>query len=402
MTDQKILDLTDSGHDTPSPSPPVKRKRLIKRTADDSDAVADNGSAQPRKKRMTNESDNPPACVWPCSPDWPGVKAIGETLGVQYITAIDPGEVHMGAVRFQLYPVFRPTHWKIINLHELCTLRNELQPEVQVKHNNALRNGELRYGTRAIQQALVWYMQREMVSGGLFDSQMLFVESQDFRRDMSAIQACLTSIFQASRPPIKIHPLEGGARPAAQVVSGNSAKSCYAGMFPLVAGYECADEYEEAERTGAVIVAPRKRQQWSKKKRTHGFGDVQTASTKLQYESNKRNAKLYGPAVAHVERIREVMGSALSEADYRNMLKHIRDGKTDDIYDGLFIALYAINTHLYQMYRYKANATMRPLSATTAPPLRPKRQFEEVYELMKSMNAPETDIEFVRKALFKK
>lgn len=380
MSKQKVLDLTGVA----STSAGAKRK---------SEQVAT--SVLKRLKADAEKELRAPAPEWPCSPDWPGVPEIGRSVGVQFITAVDPGEVHMGVWRFQLYPVFRPTHVKILDLHELAELRNKLQPGVQIKHSSTLRTGEKRYGTRAIYNALMWYMKREMGAGGLFDSQMLFVESQDFRRDMKGVEMVLLSIFGAARPAVRVHPEPGGERPASQCVSGASAKACYAGLFPTVKGYQCSDEYEEMERNGSMVVS-------SKRRGYHGFGDVKTTGAKQQYESNKRNAKVFGPMIAHVEKLRDKMGSDLSRVDYETIVKHINKNKTDDVYDAMFIGLYAINTHLQQMWRYKKKFILKPLSAVSAPPMRAKRQFEELYELMQWVGAGPKQIRNVHSGLFKK
>jgi len=401
---------------TDSP-PQKKRRRLVKRsstvldlTGDDNDSGT--GPTPPKRgtkrkldlkadtllRQMAQAARAPAEPVkWPTDPDWPGVAEIGRTTGVQFITAADPGQVHMGIWRFQLYPEFKPTHVKVVNLHELAELRNKLQPEVKISHSKVMKGGAKRFGTRAINQALIWFMQREMVPGGLFDSQMLFVESQDFRLDMKSVETLMIGIFGASRPPVVVHGEEGGSRPSNQIVSGNSAKSCYGGLFPSVSGYQCSDEYEEMERTGAAAVSARK----PRPKR--GYGNVaSTAANKRQYEQNKKNAKVFGPAIAHVERLREKMGAALTASDYTTIKEHIAKNKTDDIYDAMFIGLYAINTHLYQMYRYKHRFILKALSAVTAPPMRAKRQFEEVLELMQWCQATEADKRFVVDALFKK
>jgi len=401
MSQQKIIDLT-------AEQPPKRRKLQAKAKAAPDAAEAAPKTGLKRKldlkadallRQMADDAraELERGCdPWPRGKDWPGVPAIGETTGVQFITAADPGEVHMGVWRFQLYPEFKPTHVKIINLHELATLRNKMEPGVQIAHSKILKGGEKRYGTRAVNQALIWYMKREMGAGGLFDSQMLFVESQDFRRDMKGIEMIMLSIFGAARPPVVVHSQPGGARPANQCISANSAKSCYGGMFPSVRGYQAGDEYEDMERNGSVASSSRGR-------RVHGFGDVKSsASTKLQYESNKRQSKIFGPVVAHVENLRGRMGADLSDADYNTLRQHIAKRKTDDVYDAMFIGLYAINTHLYQMYRYRKKFIRKPLSAVTAPPVRAARQFEEVGELMDWSGASDADRKFAMDALFKK
>lgn len=381
-----VLDLTDS--------PPKKaRKKLVRKDAPKAKISKKKPTAVSDDvfRRMMKASEPEPAVPWPSSPDWPGVVAMCRELGIQHITAVDPGEVNLGAVRFQLYPEFKPTHWKIIDIHELCDLRNKSHPAIQIGHSTVVK-GKKRFGTRAIYQTLIMFMKEQLKEGGLFDSNMLFVESQDFRRDMKGIEMAMMSIFGASRGAIRVHDSVGGSKPSNQWVSGNSAKSCYAGLFPSVAGYVCADEYEAEERTGKASVA----------RFRHGHGDVHggSAATKQQYARNKANSKLYGQLIAHVDDIRDVMGDDLTYHDYEEMVKHIRANKTDDIYDAMFIGLYAIQTHIYQMYRYKTQFITKPLKAIAAPPIRAKRQFEELHEFMQVMRASEASVEKVKKALF--
>lgn len=369
MSEQKVIDLTQS-----TPSRKRKADALLAKLVEDS--IADT------KKRT---------CDWPLSPDWPGVPELGKKTGVQFITAVDPGEVNLGAWRVQLYPEFKATHVKILDLHEICTLRNSLEPEIKIGHSKIVR-GKKRYGTRAILDALAWYVNREIKDGGLFDSQMLFVESQDFKRNMKGIETVLVSIFNSHKQPIYVHPQEGGSRRAGQVVSANSAKSCYAGLFPSVADCAPADEYEELERSGTIGSS-------RKKRRFHGHGDVQSSAKKVQYAANKRHAKLHGPNVALAEKLRDLV--PLSKEDYQNLRSHISANKTDDIYDAMFIALYAINTHIYQMYRYKKSFISKPLSAVHAPPLRKKRQFEELYEFATWAQSNKLALSSLHSALFK-
>ena len=399
MDEQNIIDLTvsrkrpfdavesiDSSSGTADPTaPPAK----LPRTASQNSIAAMLTEMERVDKATAHLRD------WPCSPDWPGVPEIGRALGIQYITAVDPGEVHMGVVRFQLYPTFEPTHWKIVNLHELAELRNTLQPEIFMPHSTTLHGGEKRFGTREVYQALIWYLVRELAPGGLFDSGMLFVESQDFRRDMKGIELCLISVFTSARNPIRVLPIDGGSRPSGQTVSGNSAKSCYGGLFPSVAGYTPQDEYEEEESSSRRTFSASGRSR-------HGYSDVQTTSAKKhQYASNKRNSKIFGPQVAHIDNIKAKLGAALSAEDYANMQKHMNSNKTDDIYDAMFIGLYAINSHLYHMYRYQKNFTMKPIQAVRAPPLRSKRQFEELYEFMCAMGTSASNIAGIRRTLFR-
>ena len=105
--------------------------------------------------------------------------------------------------------------------------------------------------------------------------------------------------------------------------------------------------------------------------------------------------------MAHVEKLREKMGASLSESDYETIKKHIAKHKTDDVYDAMFIGLYAINTHLQQMWRYKKKFILKPLSAVSAPPIRAKRQFEELYELMQWLGTEPKKVAHIHKNLFK-
>lgn len=330
---------------------------------------------------------------WPCSPLWPGVPAIADAVGVRSVTAVDPGEVHMGVVRLELSPVLRVTHWRIVDLHKEA---GERAGALHLPSRKRSADGRERYDGRAVQLALAALLREQSVDGGMFDSDFVIVESQAFRSDMHAIEQVIVSYINATKGPIRVHDGDGGLVPRGQIVSGTSVKACYGGLFPTVIGGDQQENEEDDETADieAALAAGRGKNAFRRR------GKIATAATSAQYALNKRNAKRFGPLIAHIDCIAEHMGPQLSAEHLETMRRHIRTDKTDDVYDAMFIALYAINTWLYNMYLVRYNGTQKAIAATSAPTLRRKRQFEELYEFMVALRVSENNIASVRTVLF--
>ncbi len=333
---------------------------------------------------------------WPRSPLWPGVPALAEAVGVRSVTAVDPGEVHMGVVRVELTPQLRVTHWRIVDLHaETAARAATTGAKLYTPSRKRAADGSERFDGRAVQLTLAHLLRTESRDGGMFDSDFTLVESQEFRNDMRGIEQAIVTFLNATREPLHVHDGEGGLVPRAHSVSGTSVKACYGGLFPTVIGCSASDNEEDDD--AAVEQANRAnngRKAFMKRNR------MATAAASAQYTANKRNAQRYGPLVAHVDCIAEHMGARLPAEHLAVMREHIRTRKTDDVYDAMFIVLYAINTWLFNMYIVRFKGTQAKIQATRAPALRAKRQFEELYEFMCALGNSANNIVSVRKVLF--
>ena len=330
---------------------------------------------------------------WPCATLWPGVPALATATGVRTVTAVDPGELHMGVVRLELAPVLRVTHWRIIDLHAETEAR---AGALHTPSRKRAADGSARYDGRAVQLTLAALLRDESKDGGIFDSDFTLVESQEFRSDMRGIEQAIVTYLNATRAPIVVHDGDGGLVPRAQSVSGTSVKACYGGLFPTVIG----GDQEANERDDDNDDIDTARAQSSGKNAFRRRGKAATKTTSAQYTLNKRNAKRFGPLVAHVDCIAKHMGANLPASDLESMRAHIKADKTDDVYDAMFIALYAINTWLYNMYMVRYNGVGKAIPATSAPTLRRKRQFEEMYEFMVALGTSANNIASVRNVLF--
>lgn len=327
-----------------------------------------------RDKETGDVTAEPVCCEWDSGHDWRSVAEMGANLDVNHITAVDPGEKHMGVVRIQLSPEFKLTHWKILDLQKLCVYRMTVDPSV------ALTTEKGKFTLRSLVDTVTWYVQQESSNGGPFDSELLIVESQDFRRNMKAFQVALTTSFNCLKKRIVIHPAQGGSVPAAQTVSSQSKCACYGGLFPQT----------------AVARTPVKR-----RRRFHGPGDVATDPTRTaQYAQNKQNSRRWGAVIAPYTLLAKKIGATYTEQDQKNMLLHIEKCKTDDIYDAFFLAMYALCAKLPNWDRRKRKFILTPIDGLKATVLRKKRQFEELRDLMRWLGVDERNVTRVHEALF--
>lgn len=334
-----LIDLTE---------PPFNQKR---RRGDDGDDDGDYDDSH---------AENATKELWRTTKKWRGVPAIAKDLRIKAITAVDPGLKHMGIVRISLDP-YEITHFRLLSVDELRELHKTERPSVYIGKD----------GLRQTSALLRWYVERESRNGSIFDSDMLFVESQDFRRDMACIQTELVCAFNFLKQPVRVHggPCGGGSVLAAQVVSASSKNSCYGGLFPLVA----KDIKGNANN----------------KKAYHGHGDVQNQQqygTGLQYRLNKVKSAEYGATIAPISMLeRTIPTRSFTASDRQKAAALEQRRKTDDLYDALFLALYAINTKLFNWSERTHKRKHTPVRFMEATPLRRTRGFEEVRDLMMGM-----------------
>lgn len=368
MSEQKIIDLTHS------PTKPAKKAKVTPRKRTEASTVQ---APPPKRARSDSSSASSARPAWPKSKGWSSVCELAREVGVQFVVGVDPGDVNLGIVRMQLYPEFQITHWKILNLHEMCREMCALERMHMTPRNTAQG---ARFNTRAVLATLTHFVGEQRHEGGLFDAQLVVIESQDFARDKAAVQGALIGAFGVNRPPIVVHDGEGGRVPSVRAVSANSCKAWYGGFFP-------AESASVANAARGIYTDG-----------FFGFGDVRRKG--VNYDSNKLNVSRWGTYIAPLDAIRRHMGGRLTPADDRSMREHIARRKTDDVYDALFIALYAIGCIVYDLARRSRLKSPAPVDGTKAPSMRASRKFEELHEFMRVVQTPDATVAMAQRALF--
>ena len=328
---------------------------------------------------LTKEADDAAVgAEWPRGRSRKTVAEMAKELGVKNITSVDPGLKHCAVTRFQLFPTFQLTHFSVLNLHDLCEKLQEAQPGLYFEPSTKT-SARVTYPSQSLVHALQWHVGREMESGGSFDSDMLFVEAQDFedQLDMRNVERGFIDTFQQRKPPIKVHSAQGGTVPAARRVSGRSRCACFGGFFRSI------DKTKSAQ-------PPKKRARFNNKKKR---------GNPTQYRLNKKSSATWGTVVAPIALVARQLGDNFTAEDRRRIQQLTQANKLDDIYDAFWTGMYAVNAYVSFLYTRKAKFILKPLDGFKAPTLRAGRQFEEVHEFMVELGVSDKNIMLARKAL---
>ncbi len=323
------------------------------------------------------------------SSKWVPVNEMCRVMGIDgNFTAVDVGRVNMGIVQVSCGErKMKILDWKLLDLNELCKKFETENPQ------ELFATGVGAYSNEAHCHCLAKWIAAQSKNNGIFDSSLVVIEAQSFSREMKAIQQTINTALILCKPSIMVRvndPELGGEylREAnfvspAQVVSANSVKSCYSAFFPRVTQTQTAYYAENP----------------SMKRRAHGMSDFQNDNDVMskQYKENKKNAVKYGSMLITVDKIIESIGAKMTDA----AKKTFKSKKKDDIYDALWIFLYAIECWLPAVYSRRIRGMGAKNTMYGAMPLPRYRTFDAMFEFAESVNTPAECIEALREAMAK-
>jgi hypothetical protein len=311
-----------------------------------------------------------PKVVWmePKAP-WPGMRLIAHTAGVHSVTCVDPGTRNLAIMRMQFYPSLEITHATVVDLHQLCAQMEVDKKDIRLRsEGGAIDRSSVQralateptYMLDTLLFALTNYVKEQSVGGGIFNSDMLFVEEQSFDRVMARVEATLVSAYNVCKDDdqiIRILPGEGASIARAQTITANSVKACYAPFFPLVAKDE------------------------SEPKTAFGVGDAHRGRDSKQRQMNKKMVTKFGSLILPQDRIGLVV-EKLPVVDQERFAKK----KMDDIYDVLFMCGYAFSTYILSIAKTKSRGVSRSMPLHQTFPQRLNSCFEELREMTQTFN----------------
>ena len=301
-------------------------------------------------------------------------------------TAVDVGRVNMGIIQISCTDKkMTILDWKLCDLNKLCQKFEEENPQ------ELFATGVGAYSNEAHCHCLAKWVAQQSKNNGIFDSSMVIIEAQSFSKEMAKIQQAINTALILSKPSVMIRindPELGGEylREAnfvspAQIVSANSVKTCYSAFFPRVT------------QTQSSYYANNP----SKERRAHGMGDFQNDNevTSTQYKENKKNAVKYGQMLISIDTIIDMVGAKMT-ADEK---KTFRSKKKDDIYDALWIVLYAIECWLPAAYSRRVRGMGAKNTMYGAMPQPRYRTFDAMFEFADNVHTSQEGIEGLRKAM---
>jgi hypothetical protein len=314
-----------------------------------------------QKKRKRGPNDPMPAPRKSLN-EWLTVSKLAEATGVHSVTTVDPGTRNFALMRVEFFPVYRITHVRVLDLHELCD-------EYEETWGCKLSNGS-GHTIDAMMVALQAYIEQETLApNGCFNSSMTLVEEQSFSREMTRVEQCVHAVVNAFKDPVRVGAC---SVPPCQVMSAKSYHSLYRPFFP------------DFDFTGWAPT----------KKRPFGMGDAnRNERSEKQRLFNKENSVKYGSLILSQARVHLVLPPAnLTEADRKRVLKR----KCDDMFDTMWMMLYFASTYL-AFYNKKnrefEQGKYEPFLVTAAPLQRPHNCWEEVFELCAALGTPSDNVQ---------
>ena len=343
-----------------------KRPRIDDDDDGDDDSTIDLTGDEPAAKKAAVESTAPTAI--PKSRvtvnEWLGLSELARQTSLHSVTTVDPGTRNCALCRVEFYPEIRVTHFRVLDLHVLCSAMEQADDTVVLKSNEG-------YTIDALAYALGDYIRREAQNpNGCFNSSIVLVEEQSFSRDMARIEQCVLSTLNAVLPRRTLN--ANNKIPAAQLFSSRSVKACYRPFFPDLPPSEVKHSYKS-------------------QKRAFGMGDSARDSVAEQQRLyNKKNAIRYGQLILPQEKLENLIPAAnLTDYDRSRVLK----AKSDDLYDTMFMALYFGSSYLHYYAKLIRANSPETISAFVSPPQRPLNCWEEVFEFCKAVGTPKANAE---------
>lgn len=301
-------------------------------------------------------------------------------------TAVDVGRVNMGIIQISCSEKkIKILDWKLLDLNKLCQKYEEENPQ------ELFATGVGVYSDESHCHCLSKWVFAQSKNNGIFDSSMVIIEAQSFSKEMAKIQQAINTALILSKPSVMIRindPELGGQylRDAnfvspAQVVSANSVKTCYSAFFPRVT------------QTQSTYYANNP----TKVRKAHGMGDFQNDNevTSAQYKENKKNAVKYGQMLITIDKILALLDSKMTDDEKKNF----RSKKKDDIYDALWIVLYAIECWLPAAHGRRVRGMGAKNTMYGSMPLPRYRTFDAMFEFAESIGTPQNAIDALREAM---
>lgn len=319
------------------------------------------------------------------SAPWVSVKEMCLEMNLNgKFTGVDIGRVNMGIVQLScLGDKMAIENWMLVNLDTLCAQREALNPTEQFKTRD--------YSDEDRAHALYEWIVSQAKNNGIFDSDAVVIERQSFTREMTSLQSVVHMAVIASKKPIVVRkndPNLDTLRTAncvspAVIVSANSVKTCFSAFYPRVT------------ETAASAAA---RQPW-KKQKTFGVADANRGfggdSEGKQYAQNKKNSVLYGQKLVTIDRIISTLGPKMS-AEQKARFKA---AKKDDIYDALWLVLFAIESWLPALYKRRMRGYGAKCTMYGALPQRRFRTCDALFEFAAAIGTPQEQVDELKEVL---
>jgi hypothetical protein len=323
------------------------------------------------------------------SAPWPGVRFMCKEMELNgKFTAVDVGRKNMGICQISCLEGEKMCikNWMLIDLDELCAKYELDNPNQRFSATSGVGG----YGDDDHCHCLFKWIVEQSLSGGIFDSSVVFIEQQSFTREMKALQTTVQLAVMATHQKVMVRrndpdlpPREANCVSPAVLVSANSVKTCYAAFYPRVT----------ETRSASVAKDPPGR-----KRKAFGHADANRGddtSDPRQYAQNKKNSVLYGQKVVSVERIIELLGDKMSAATKARF----RSAKRDDIYDAAWLCWYGIETWLPAVYARRKRGYGAACIMYGSLPQRRYRTCDALFEFATDIGTPAADLKELRDVL---
>lgn len=339
---------------------PEQKRPRISHDHDDDDVIDLTASEQPAPVEPTAKTPKSRDTV----NKWLGLIELARQTGLHSVTTVDPGTRNCALCRVEFYPVIRLTHFRVLDLHVLCSAMEQNDDTTVLKSSEG-------YTIDALAYALGAYIKREAASAnGCFNSSIVLVEEQSFSRDMARIEQCVLTAVNDALPRRTLNACN--KIPVAQLFNSRSKNACYRPFFPSLPAAEIKPSYKS-------------------QKGSFGMGDaVRDSLSEQQRLYNKKNAIKYGQLILPQTEIERLIPAAnLTDYDRSRVLK----AKSDDLYDTMFMALYFGSSHLHHYAKIIRANSPETICVFESPPQRPLNCWEELFEFCMAIGTPKENVE---------
>jgi len=262
-------------------------------------------------------------------------------LNIRYLAGVDPGTVNAA---FIVYDAFesRIVYWRVFRLDEIVRAC-ELAEGVRLTRSDDGSD----YRREALLYAISWWCAQDTCP--LKRADLVCIESQDFMREMAAIESAWYTSLCRQRPALDVQLANNAGRfvvPKAYSVSAASVKHHFgSGWFPTCTGL-ARHASQPAWRNSSQRFIP------------HGVGDANRSATNSeQYKLNKQSSVKWCRALTSSKHAANdltnaaVTGDWMSREQITATLKRLDGAKSDDLADALFIVMYAADSIVPSLWR---------------------------------------------------
>lgn len=289
----------------------------------------------------------------------PSTKEMAAQLGIRYVAGVDPGTVNAAFCVFDIQES-AIVYWRVFNLVEMVRACEQSTNMclTDVKCDNAQK-----YRLETIMYAIRWWC--SLATCPLHRADLVLIESQDFMRKFSAIEAAWYTALCGQKLAVDVHTerMHHALRaPKTYSVSATSVKKHFGYRF-----FEREDTPTENNNNSSSSSAAS-----NKRKRAHGVGDVHRGDgdggappNSKQYRANKNGARDLCNLLTDNARARDAFTSAalagkwMHELQVEQTLDRLGGSKTDDLADALCMALYAADCLVPSFYKRTYGPTVR-------------------------------------------